>query len=105
MSKFPLIEQYLGLNVYDSLNGFGKISVNDLEAILAKGQVVYAEYSARDTHTALLLNIKPIEKVTAESLLKDLVKAQDAFGISGLFHLSLDQYQALYKAWEFLKKT
>jgi len=38
---------------------------------------IFSEYpSSGDTHTALLLNVKPIEKDTAESLLKEWVAYQ-----------------------------
>lgn len=64
------------------------ISADELEAVLEKGQVVYGEDHAKGcywwrqdqqagvcktTHTALLLNVKPIQQVTAESLLREIV--------------------------------
>lgn len=93
MSQFPLIKA-LGLFVQERCLG-GKAHVNaaDLEALLSKGVRVQAykgpasrlggmwilegQHDADSTHTALLIDVRPIERDTAEGLLFALLGAYE----------------------------
>lgn len=95
MTDFPLIKS-LGLELidghrlYPDAPGYTKhVRAVDLEALLASAPVVYgvkdaddvgwcAHHDAEiDTHTALLVNVQPIRKDTAESLLRELIEQCD----------------------------
>lgn len=93
--KFPLCKQ-LGVQVFGLSNPI--IYAADVERMLAQAPVVYGrfinDYQADafsadeyqgldprevDTHTARLLCIQEIRQDTAESLLRELVRAADRF--------------------------
>jgi len=90
MTKFPLCEE-LGLTIETRY-----ILAADLERLLRRAPVVYGHKSGdlgnmawvdyekeqlhwTPTHTALLLNVKPIKKDTAKSLLRDYLVEYEKF--------------------------
>lgn len=113
MSKFPLIEKLgVRVNAYENQPGVYSYEVNaeELERVLERAPVVFGRLvtSARGmswldlpiekihqpttiTHTARLLMIEPIQKDTAEGLLREFTNQVDKdFGMSS-------PWQSLYE--------
>ena len=111
MSKYPLTEG-LGLFVQTGSlvihGGSGGpkdyIRADDLERLLEKGARIIghkSEYGwvwgephsrAKNTHTALLIGIKPIQKDTAEQILKDLIETAESLNSGPNPMLSVGYY-------------
>lgn len=93
---YPLIQKHLGLEVFEALNFATKkncVDADALEKVLEKGVEVtgcvdeYTMTSFRsirgrgpenDTHSALLIGIKPIAEPSADDLLLELVNKHDS---------------------------
>lgn len=100
MTDYPLIKK-LGLEVIPldyPKGGYGwthGVAADDLERVLREAPIKYGridgDFGWRDkedyagehkkTHTARLLLVEPIQKDTADSVLKELVSAIDTAGI------------------------
>ena len=95
MSKFPLIEEDLGLEVHKCQETMHPgtdgtrymIDAEPLERLLRQAPVVYGTISGKyfcfdrkeaevlNTHSARLIGVKPIKNDTAESLLREYVNS------------------------------